>query len=257
MKMSAAVRNALVAASVFAAVAAPVTLVSASPLGWFAGERVQGNGNITKQAREVSNFQGLGLGLPGSVEVRIGNTESVTIESDDNILPLIETVVEDGTLKIRPARRNLNLDTRNLKVVVIAKKLERISVGGSGSVDAAGLRGGKLSFDVGGSGSMSLRDIEGESVSVSLGGSGNLKASGSADKLKVSIGGSGKVSTGQLATKDVSVSIGGSGQAVVWAKQSLSVSVAGSGDVGYYGEPQVTKSVMGSGSVKRLAGNPN
>ncbi len=257
MNMSAAVRNALVAASVFAAVAAPVTMVSASPLGWFAGERVQGNGTIVKQAREVSNFNGLGLGLPGSVEVRMGNTESVTIESDDNILPLIVTVVEDGTLKIRPTRRNLHLDTRNLKVVVTAKKLERISVGGSGSVDAAGIRGGKLAFDVGGSGSMNLRDIEGESVTVSLGGSGNLKASGSADRLKVSIGGSGKVSTGQLATKDAVVSIGGSGQAVVWAKQSLTVSVAGSGDVGYYGEPQVTKSLMGSGSVKRLAGNPN
>ncbi|WP_028103944.1 head GIN domain-containing protein [Pseudoduganella violaceinigra] len=256
MKLSAAVRNALIAASVFAA-AAPVAIVSASPAGWFAGERVQGNGNVAKQAREVPSFNGLGLGLPGSVEVRIGNTESVTIESDDNILPLIETVVEDGTLKIRPVRRNLQLDTRNLKVVVIARKLERIAVGGSGSVDATGIRGGKLHFDVGGSGSMNLRDIEGESVSVSLGGSGNLKASGSADKLKVSIGGSGKVSTGQLATREATVSIGGSGQAVVWAKQSLSVSVAGSGDVSYYGEPQITKSLMGSGSVKHLAGSPN
>ena len=256
MTMSAAVRNALIAASLFA-VAAPVAVVSASPLGWFAGERVQGNGNVTRQAREVANFTGLGLGLPGNVEVRIGNAESVTIESDDNILPLVETVVEDGTLKIRPVRRNLQLDTRNLKVIVTAKKLERISVGGSGSVDAEGLRGGKLTFDVGGSGSMNLRNIEGESVTVSLGGSGHLKASGSADRLKVSIGGSGKVSTGQLATREVAVSIGGSGQAVVWAKQALSVSVAGSGDVSYYGEPQVTKSVMGSGSVKRLAGAHN
>lgn len=256
MNMSAVMRNTLIAASVFA-FAAPVAVVSASPLGWFAGERVQGNGNVSKQAREVSNFSALGLGLPGSVEVRIGNSESVTIESDENILPLIETVVEDGTLKIRPTRRNLQLDTRNLKVVVTAKKLERISVGGSGSVDAEGIRGGKLSFDVGGSGSMNLRDVEGESITVSLGGSGNLKATGSTDKLKVSIGGSGKVSTGQLATREAVVSIGGSGQAVVWAKQALSVSVAGSGDVSYYGEPQVTKSVMGSGSVKRLAGGPN
>lgn len=256
MKMTAAVRNALIAASVFAA-AAPVAMVSASPLGWFAGERVQGNGNISKQAREVANFSGLGLGLPGSVEVRIGSTESVSIESDENILPLIETVVEEGTLKIRPVRRNLQLDTRHLKVVITARKLERIAVGGSGAVDAEGLRGSQLAFDVGGSGSINLRNIEGESVSVSLGGSGNLKATGSADKLKVSIGGSGKVSTGQLATREAAVSIGGSGQAVVWAKQALTVSVAGSGDVSYYGDPQVTKNVMGSGNVKRLAAAPN
>ena len=53
MKMSAAMRNALVAAFVLA-IAAPVAVVSAAPLGWFAGERVQGNGKISKQAREAA-----------------------------------------------------------------------------------------------------------------------------------------------------------------------------------------------------------
>ena len=44
-----------------------------------------------------------------SVELRIGNSEGITIETDDNLLPLIETVIENGTLKIRPVKRNMNL----------------------------------------------------------------------------------------------------------------------------------------------------
>jgi len=254
MDFSAAVRKTVLALALAAAVA-PVAQVSASP-GWFAGEKVQGSGTIVKQSRELGSFDGLELGMPGSVEVRIGNAESVTIETDDNLQPLIETVIDGGTLKIRPVRKQLQLNTRNLRVVVQAKKLESISVGGSGTVDAENLRAQRLTLNVGGSGSINVRGLESDSVKVALGGSGNLKASGSAEHLAVSIGGSGKVATGQLQARNVSVSIGGSGQATVSARQSLSVSVAGSGDVSYYGDPQVSKSIMGSGSIRRLSGSP-
>ena len=255
MDFSAAVRKTVLALALAAAVA-PVAQVSASP-GWFAGEKVQGNGNIVKQTRDLSSFDGLELGMPGSVEVRIGNNpEGVTIEVDDNLQPLIETVVEGGILKIRPVRKELQLSSRSMKILVHARKLESISVGGSGTVDAENLRAQRLTLNVGGSGSINVRGLESESVKVALGGSGNLKASGSTEHLAVSIGGSGKVATGQLQTRNVSVSIGGSGQATVWAKQSLSVSVAGSGDVSYYGDPQVSKSIMGSGSIRRLTGSP-
>src|SRR5471030_1209765 len=213
-------------------------------LGW-GGEHVEGNGHITKQSRELGHFNALATSVGGNIEVRIGDTESVTIETDDNLQALIETVIENGTLRIRPQKKDQQLDTRTLRIVVQSKGLERIAVGGSGSVDAAHLRGHKLDFDIGGSGSIEARDLQSDAVSIALGGSGNLKA-----------GGSGKVQAGQLAVHDASVSIGGSGQATVNALQTLSVSVAGSGDVGYYGNPQVSKNVIGSGAVKHLAGAP-
>lgn len=254
MTFSAAVRKSVLAIALMAAVA-PLTQVSASP-GWFAGERVQGSGTIVKTSRDVSGYDGLEMGLPGTVEIRLGGSEGVQIEADDNLTPLIETVVDGGTLKIRPVRKELQFNSRNLRIVVNARKMEHISVGGSGTVDADGLRGQRMSFNVGGSGSINVRGLEAESVKVSLGGSGNLKASGNADSLTVAIGGSGKVGTGQLQARAVSVSIGGSGQATVWAKQTLAVSVAGSGDVSYYGDPQVSKSIMGSGSIRRMSGAP-
>jgi len=224
-------------------------------LGW-GGEHVEGNGHITKQSRELGHFNALATSVGGNIEVRIGDTESVTIETDDNLQALIETVIENGTLRIRPQKKDQQLDTRTLRIVVQSKGLERIAVGGSGSVDAAHLRGRKLDFDIGGSGSIEARDLQSDAVSIALGGSGNMKAGGRADHLQVSIGGSGKVQAGQLAVHDASVSIGGSGQATVNALQTLSVSVAGSGDVGYYGNPQVSKNVIGSGAVKHLPGAP-
>jgi len=250
-------RRLLLAAGALA-VAAPLTLgaAHASPLDWLRGEAVKGSGKVVAQTRELGHFSALGLSTGGNVEIRLGNSESVTVEADDNVLPLIETVVENGTLRIRPLKKDQRLDTRNVKVLVQARSLERVSMAGSGTVNAERLQGEKLQFDVGGSGSINVAKLSSEAVTISIGGSGTMKAGGNTERLQVSIGGSGSVQVGQLAARDAVVSIGGSGQATVYAQKSLSLSVAGSGTIGYYGDPQVSKSVQGSGSVKRLGGAP-
>ncbi len=239
------------------AMALPAAQASAAGSSWFSFGQVQGNGNIKKQSRDIGHFTGIAFSLPGNVELRMGNTESVTIETDDNLLPLIETVVENGTLKIRTIKKNTGIETRHLKIVVQAKDIERLSLGGSGSIDADTVKGDKVQIDLGGSGSINVKAVEADALSVTLGGSGNLKAgNGWAKKLSLSIGGSGEVQLGQIKATDVSVSIGGSGQSTVWATDALSVSIAGSGDVNYYGDPKTSKSVVGSGGLRRLGGAP-
>ena len=249
-----AARALLLAACMLALPAVPAL---ASPLDWISGNSIQGSGKLQKQARPVGAFHGVALNVPGNVELRIGNTDSVTIEGDDNILPLIETVVENGTLRIRPAKRNSNFRQTSLTIVIQARQVERISVGGSGSIHATGLRAEKLRFDVGGSGSINARDLDSRMVSVAIGGSGNFTASGKTEQLTSSIGGSGNIQAGKLAASDVQVSIGGSGAATVWAKDDLTISIGGSGEVNYYGDPRISRSMQRSSSIKRLGSAPN
>ena len=247
----------LVLAAAVAACAIPASQALASPLDWLTGDQVQGSGNVKKQARELAHFTGVSLSLPATMELRIGNTESIAIETDDNLLPLIETVIENGTLRIRPVKHNTNLKARTMKIVVFAKDIDRLALGGSGSIDADALHGGKLHFDLGGSGAIRLKGMDGEAVSIAVGGSGKFSSgAGKAASLSISIGGSGDVDVGQVQVGEASVSVGGSGTAVVWANSALSVSIAGSGDVNYYGDPKVSRSVVGSGSTKRLGGAP-
>jgi len=253
-------RHASVATALLLAVCAlaiPAAPALASPLDWISGNSIQGSGKLQKQTREVGSFHGVALNVPGTVELRIGNTDSVTIEADDNILPLIDTAVENGTLRIRPAKRNANFRQSSLTIVIQARQVERISVGGSGSITATGLRAEKLRFDVGGSGSIDARDLDSRAVAVAIGGSGNFKASGKTEQLTASIGGSGNIQAGRLAAREVQVSIGGSGEAQVWAKDDLSISIGGSGEVSYYGDPRISRSMQRSSSIKRLGAAPN
>lgn len=239
------------------ALALPAMPVLASPLDWISGDSIQGSGKLQKQAREVGSFNGVALNVPGNVELRIGNTDSVTIEADDNILPLIDTAVENGTLRIRPARRNANFRQTRLTIVIQARHVERVSVGGSGNITASGLRGERLRFDVGGSGSIDVRDLDGRMVAVAIGGSGSFKGQGKTEQLTASIGGSGNIQAGRLAARDVQVSIGGSGAAEVWAKDELTISIGGSGEVSYYGEPRISRSMQRSSSIRHLGSATN
>jgi hypothetical protein len=247
----------LILATGMLTLATPANLALAGPLSWAGGGRVQGSGKIVKQSREVGHFTAFATSVGGDVEIRQGNTEGVTVETDDNLQALIETVVENGTLRIRPARKNLSLETRTLKIVVMARTLERVAVAGSGAVGADKLSAERMQFDIGGSGELKVRELRAESLAVSLGGSGNLQVGGNVERLQVSIGGSGEVRAGKLAARDASVSIGGSGEATVWASKSLNLNVAGSGDIGYYGDPTLSQHLLGSGSIKRLGAAPN
>lgn len=245
--------RALMLAAALACAAAPTTAMA-----WpFGGEQVEGNGSVTRQARKVDGFSGIAMGVPGRLELRNGSVDSVTVETDDNLQSLIETRVEDGVLRIRPAKRNLNLRTRNLKIVVTARQIERLSLGGSGTIDADVLRGKRLDVDLGGSGKIQIARLDAETVSASVAGSGDLRAEGgSVRDLAVSIGGSGNVDLGRIAADTARVSVAGSGDATVWAKSDLRASIAGSGDVGYYGDPKVSRSVAGSGEVRRIGNAP-
>jgi len=212
---------------------------------------VTGSGKVQTETREVSGFQGVALSGSMKVVLRQGSREGVELSADNNVLPLIETRVKNGTLHIGPVK-GANYSTRTPVVVMVdLVTLRDLAVSGSGDVTAQGLKASGLDVAIGGSGSVHLPGLQARSLSVAIGGSGDFDASGRTDKAKVSIGGSGTVRADSLEADEVSVAIGGSGDARIKANRTLDVSVAGSGDVVYSGDAVVKTSMVGSGSVRK------
>lgn len=234
------------------------TAFSATPAfaGWWSGESVAGSGNIVKQERSLSSFKRIDADLPAKIELRQGDVEAATVETDDNLQGLVETVVERGTLKIRSSKRNTYPETKTLRIVVFLKTLDEINLGGSGSVSSAKLNVQSLEISIGGATDLDLQHLQASDLKVHIGGSGKLIASGIVTKVHGSIGGSGRLLLDKLESRDVDISIGGSGVVQTWVKERLSVSIGGSGTVSYYGDPSVSQSIGGSGSVRRLGASP-
>jgi hypothetical protein len=191
---------------------------------------VVGSGKVTSQTRSATGFSSVVLKGSANVTITLGPSESIVVEGDDNILPLIETDVQNDQLVIN-TRPNTHLTTSNpVRVTVTVKTLKGVTLSGSGNMDVSGLEGGRLLFE--------------------LPGSGNITVNGTADSVNVSLPGSGNIYCDGLKAKSASVTLNGSGNIKVYASDSLDASIRGSGEIRYAGDPvTVNKSVTGSGSI--------
>lgn len=231
---------------------AAVLAIAAIPVAFAMGDMaIVASGKVRQESRSVTAFTAVGLTLPGKVELRQGSPEAVTVEADDNLLPEIETVVENGKLKIRFARNISVVGRSHILVTVTAPRFDSIAVAGSGDVVSAGLASPALSVSVSGSGDVKLENVQVDTLKASIAGSGDIRATGKAGEVTAKIAGSGGFHGSKLEAARANVSIAGSGDVTVGAAETLNVSIAGSGDVRYHGDPKITRSVAGSGQIMR------
>jgi hypothetical protein len=208
------------------------------------------------EIRAVGGFHGLALGVPALLTIRQGAKEGLTITGDDDIVPRVESVVDDGTLEIRWARKGNYVLAKPLVIAVDAKTLDAIALGGNGSIRAADFAAPSLSIKVGGSGEVAIDRLDAKSATITVGGSGRVVLGGRADALQVTLAGAGEMAAGKLESRQVRATLQGSARATVWAKDSLDVTLAGSCEVGYYGGPRLRQTVAGNGRVRALGDAP-
>ncbi len=224
-----------------------------------AADTVRGSGRSATETRTVPDFQAIALSGSMDLVVRQG-AQTLEVTADDNLLPLLETVVEPGrdgaTLQVRWKRGERGSTSyyttgSRVRVVVSVPRLSALVSSGSGDTVLETFNTPALRLAISGAGDARLQALSTADLNISISGSGDVAGSGSATRLKVGIAGSGDVRLADIKADDVQVSIAGSGDAVVHANKTLKVSVAGSGDVSYSGDATVSSSVAGSGSVKR------
>ena len=61
----------------------------------------RGSGDLVTETRQVSGFEAVEFSGAGEVEIIQDGTESISIETDDDVMPHVLTEVEDGTLIVR------------------------------------------------------------------------------------------------------------------------------------------------------------
>jgi len=207
------------------------------------------------QTRPVSGFSSIASSGSFHVYVKIDGTESVKVSADDAIIDKIETVVENGTLKIRFKKEFGWNDHGNKKadIYVTAKSLSSLINSGSGSLKVDGAASAStFKLVLSGSGSITAATVKAEKIDGAISGSGNININGgSAAEAHIAISGSGSFDAKGLKTESTKVSISGSGNVYINAEKELSASLIGSGSVRYTGNASVNTSKLGSGSVSK------
>jgi hypothetical protein len=214
------------------------------------GGTVSGSGTRKSESRTVSEFNEVLLSTVGTLTIEQTGTESLTVEGDDNIVPLITTVVQNSRLEIRHDPGNESFTTNQpLAYHLTVKDLRAIRVSASGDARSSGLQAQDLTVEVSGSGGVRLDNLQTQALTVNITGSGSATLGGTVSKQTVTIGGSGSYGGDALATTDTTITISGSGSATVRVSGTLNATVSGSGSVTYLGSPTVKQQVSGSGRV--------
>lgn len=212
---------------------------------------VSGTGPVKTETRNVSNFNAINLELPADVEVTIGEQFFVEVSTQENLMPLLKTSVENGVLKIH-ADENIR-SSEEMTIRITAPAFEKFAVSGSGTIRVGNaIQAEKMSLNIAGSGDIFCQQSEFGVLQTSIAGSGTIELGGKANEVKADISGSGDIKAKSLTTNNLKVSISGSGTVTADVIAELDASISGSGDVFYTGSPSVQTSVGGSGSVKKL-----
>ena len=205
------------------------SLVVMMAMGLLVAACTVGSGNVETDTREVTGFDQIELQTSGSVDIEVTGTDSLVIEAEDNILPMLTAEVVNGVLEL--GSDGVFSSTESIRYTITVANLEGVTISGSGGVDATGLTG--------------------DTFAAVISGSGSLDAAGTTTEVAVVVSGSGSFDGEGLEATIGAVTITGSGSALVNVTDQLSVVISGSGSVEYLGEPTISQVINGSGNVSQ------
>jgi len=207
-------------------------------------------GNEKSETRDLKNFDAIKVSTGIDLYIRMGNTESVRIEADDDDMDDIKTEVRDGTLHIYMKRRNSWFNwgfNESQKAFVTVKNLKRIDASSGSDVQSENtLEGDRLEVEAS-SGSDVKLDVYYKTVTLDSSSGSDARMSGKAKTLIA------KASSGSdIKARDLEVKIGklraSSGSDInVTVTDELYAKASSGSDIRYYGNPQIKDTDTSSG----------
>lgn len=244
-----------------------------------------------KEVRQVSGFSGISASSVFEITVTKGNTESLTVEADDAVMPYVRSEVKKGVLHLYLDNGNKKLsDVKNLKAYVVMKNLDNVSLSGACKLtskdqftpdqfkgDCSGasnmdlnLKANKLDFDMSGASSLTLNaevageaewDLSGSSkiqarinaskVSFSTSGLSNVELSGSCNKFDIETSGTSTISAFDFAAKTAFIESSGTSKLELNVTEKLKVESSGASTITYKGSPIVEQHNSGASKIKK------
>jgi hypothetical protein len=207
---------------------------------------------VIRQDRPVSGFTRLDLQGVGEVSITQGSQESLVVEAEDNIVPVLITEVKNGTLVIRVQENTSINATKPIKYALNVKTLEAITVSGAGAVTSSGLNAQDFALEVPGAGAAKLSGLNATTLTATLSGAGRVDLSGSVTAQTVALSGAGQYAACALQSQDANVTLSGAGGATLAVSRTLKLDLTGFGSVEYLGNPALERTGNGLGSVRQI-----
>lgn len=215
------------------------------------GQGTDGNGNVETENRDISSdFNEIKVSQGLDLYITQSNDVSLTVEADENLLDLIMTEVENGTLNIyttenirRATSRKIFLNFENISAI---KATSGSDVHSKNTIEVDHL---ELKTT---SGADIKLDVKTETLDCSSTSGSDIKISGVTNLFKASATSGSDINASELIAQSSDVKATSGADISVNTTKSLTAKATSGGDIRYSGNPEkVNKSDTSAGSVRQ------
>jgi len=244
-----------------------------------------------KETRSVSGFTGIDASGVFDITVTKGNTESLAIEAEAEVMPYVRSEVRGGVLYLYLDNGNKLKNIKSLKASVVMKNLDKVSLSGACKLTAddlftpdkfkaecSGASGmtvnvntGQLSIETSGacnirikadvtgdatldmSGTSKIKgDLNANNVKFNSSGVGAIELTGSATDIVIDASGVSNVMAENFAVKTATIRSSGACQVTVNVSDRLKVNSSGASSVNYKGSPTLEINNSKAANVRKI-----
>ena len=147
----------------------------------------------TTETRPVEDFHAISLDGVGTLNFAQDDVTTLTVEAEEDALPLISTEVEDGVLHIRTEWKTSKVISYKHPPVytITSPTLDGLDLRGAGRAVLGRLKSDQLAINVDGAGDVRLTNHNLGACRIEIAGAGNVKAAGTAKTQDIVILGTG------------------------------------------------------------------
>jgi hypothetical protein len=231
-----------------------VLMVMSLGCGLIPGVRtITGSGDVVTREEAIADFDKVDVSHAFHVDISQGDTFSVVVRVDDNLVEYLQVVKRGETLKIglEPGLTP-SVQDATMEAEVTMPELVGLELSGAVHATITGFKSTKP-LDVNLSGASDLRgDIEAGDATFDASGASRVTLNGSAGNVSVEGSGASHIDLSDFAVADAGVKLSGASTATVNASGTLDVDASGASDVYYLGDPRMGDiQTSGASSVKR------
>ena len=216
-------------------------------------EKVEGSGKLGSEVREISTFDQIKIEGVFNVFLSQKDKESIRVEADENILPLVLTSVENNVLTVKLKDNTSISKMKKINVYISMVNISSLKSEGVGMLNCENqLNLNSLELNLSGVGASRL-NLEVGTLTIKSELVGALFLTGTAKDVTVKHNGIGAFEAFDLKAEKLNIETDGVGKAEVFASSELIIEANGVGGVKYKGNPK-TKNIKseGVGSVESV-----
>ena len=210
---------------------------------------IKGSNVVVSEERTISsNFETIDVQQGINVYVTQGNSTSISVEADDNIIDLLVTEVKNNELKIYFEKNVYKAKAKN--VFLTASTINQIKTSSGALVKSENtIQTNTLDLDSSSGSSIKIRVSANEVISETSSGS-NMKIEGKTTKFSASSSSGSSINASNLKTVDAYAKASSGAQIDVNVSGELRAKASSGGDIDYEGNPsKIDKDTSSGGSV--------